>query len=92
MSAASSRTGARPGHTSSAEAQAWKQEFGDRLRAARKARGWSQERLAEVVGVHRTYAGTVERGEQNISLTNICEFARALGIQPGELMPVVRSR
>jgi transcriptional regulator with XRE-family HTH domain len=87
MPAASSRPGARAGQSSSAEATAWKREFGDRLREARKERGWSQERLAEAVGVHRTYAGTVERGEQNVSLTNICELARALGVQPGELMP-----
>ena len=63
--------GARPGRGASPEAQVWKREFGRRLAEARRASGLTQEGLAERVGVHRTYAGTVERGEQNVSLTNI---------------------
>lgn len=47
----------------------------------------SQEELAHAAGVHRTYAGSVERGQQNISLTNIHEFAQALDVQVGELFP-----
>src|SRR5689334_975923 len=86
---ASRRTGPRPGRSTSDEASAWKREFGLLLRAARVAADLSQEQLAERVGVHRTYAGTVERGEQNISLTNICAFARAVGVQPAALMPVI---
>jgi transcriptional regulator with XRE-family HTH domain len=50
----------------------------------------TQDELAELVGVHRTYAGTVERGEQNVSLTNICLFALALGVEPAALMPSSR--
>lgn len=83
------RRGPRPRQAVSDEAQVWRHEFGTRLRNARIARGLTQERLAEAVGVHRTYAGTVERGEQNVSLTNICAFARALGIQPADLMPTL---
>lgn len=53
-------------------------EFGRRLRAAREARGWTQEELAAEVGVDRTYVGSVERGERNLGLYNINRFALAL--------------
>lgn len=45
----------------------------------------SQEQLAAVAGLHRTYMGAVERGERNISLDNILKIARALGVRPGDL-------
>lgn len=79
--------GARPGKSKTKQAEAWKREFGHRLREARKAKGLTQEELAHCIDVHRTYAGTVERGEQNVSLTNICLLAQALGVQPADLMP-----
>lgn len=85
--AAARGPGARRGRSTTPEALRWKREFGERLRAAREEAGLTQERLAELVGVHRTYAGTVERGEQNVGLTNICEFALALGVEPADLMP-----
>jgi len=73
------------GRSGSSQALVWKQSFGNRLRLLRKDRGLSQEELAHLAGVHRTYAGAVERGEYNISLTNICEFARALGVEVKDL-------
>jgi transcriptional regulator with XRE-family HTH domain len=73
------------GRSGSSEAVAWKQSFGNRLRLLRKDRGWSQEALAHRAGVHRTYAGAVERGEYNISLTNVHEFAKALGVEVKDL-------
>jgi transcriptional regulator with XRE-family HTH domain len=63
-----------------------KQIFGDNMRDFRKRAGMSQEKLAEVCGLHRTYIGAVERGERNISLINIVALAHALEIKPAELL------
>jgi len=73
------------GRSGSAEADERKRQFGSRIRQLRLERGLSQEAFAHAAGVHRTCAGSVERGEQNISLTNIYEFAAALGVPVGEL-------
>jgi transcriptional regulator with XRE-family HTH domain len=54
--------------------------FGQRVRFLRKQKGWSQEQLADETGLHRTYIGSVERGEQNISLKNIAKIANALNV------------
>jgi transcriptional regulator with XRE-family HTH domain len=63
-----------------------RQIFGDHIRDFRKQAGMSQERLAEVCGLHRTYVGAVERGERNVSLLNIVTLAHALNIKPAELL------
>ena len=55
-------------------------EFGRRVRGLRLDRGWSIERLADESGMHWTYVGSVERGERNISLNNICRLAKALDV------------
>ena len=60
--------------------------FGQRLRQVRKERGLSQEALAHVAGLDRSYVGGVERGEYNISLLNICLLAEALEVEPHELL------
>ena len=54
-------------------------EFGERVSALRRARGLSQQQLANKTGLHRTYISGVERGERNISLLNIHRIATALG-------------
>jgi ribosome-binding protein aMBF1 (putative translation factor) len=61
--------------------------FGKRLREVRQRKGVSQEKLAELAGLHRTYVSSVERGERNISLLNISKLAEALGVPPAKLMP-----
>jgi transcriptional regulator with XRE-family HTH domain len=61
--------------------------FGKRLREVRQAAGVSQEKLAELAGLHRTYVSSVERGLRNISLVNIDKLARALKVTLAELMP-----
>lgn len=60
--------------------------FGERLRELRLARGLSQEDLADAAGLDRTYVSSCERGKRNISLTNIYRLARALGVEPAELV------
>jgi transcriptional regulator with XRE-family HTH domain len=60
--------------------------FGERLRELRTERNLSQERLAELAGVDRNYIGQIERGERNVALVNIVRIAKALEIEPGELL------
>ena len=52
--------------------------FGSQVRKLRKDRGLSQDELAELSGLHRTYIGAVERGERNITLLNAERIASAL--------------
>jgi len=47
---------------------------------ARKALGLSQEELADIVGLHRTYVGSVERGERNISIDNMEALAKGVEV------------
>lgn len=61
--------------------------FGKRLREVREETGVSQEKLADLAKLHRTYVSSVERGKNNISLVNIERLAKALGVTMGELMP-----
>jgi len=56
------------------------------LRALRKERNLSQERLAEVAGLHRTYVGSIERGERNVSIDNIERLAQALRLDVVDLL------
>lgn len=61
--------------------------FGQKLRQTRRKQGISQERLAELAGLHRTYVSSVERGERNVSLSTIEKFAAALDVSMAKLMP-----
>lgn len=63
-----------------------RKQFGKRLAALRKARGWSQEALALESGIARSYLGGVERGQRNIALVNICRLAEALNLKPSALL------
>ncbi len=63
-----------------------RQAFGTRLRALRLDQALSQEALAGLAGIHRTYVGSVERGERNIALDNINALADALGVSPAVLV------
>jgi len=65
--------------------------FGVQLREIRRKKGISQERLADLAGLHRTYVSGVERGERNISLLNIERLAIALDVAMSDLMPVATS-
>ncbi len=68
-------------------------EFGERVSYYRKqmphpagTRPVSQERLAELCNLHRTYIGHVERGEVNVALHNIIRIAKALEVDPALLV------
>jgi transcriptional regulator with XRE-family HTH domain len=54
--------------------------LGQRIRELRSEKGYSQEAFADYCGVHRTFMGTVERGESNLSFQNIARVAMALGV------------
>ncbi|AKJ69320.1 hypothetical protein PATSB16_35980 [Pandoraea thiooxydans] len=60
--------------------------FGQRLAMFRKARGWSQEKLALESGLARSYVGGIERGLRNVALVNICVLADTLNVAPAELL------
>lgn len=61
-------------------------EFGARVREVRQARGLSQEALADRSGQHRTYIGHIERGETSPTLASIVQLAKALEVDPGDLV------
>lgn len=48
--------------------------------------GLSQEELADICGYHRTYIGSIERGERNITLSTLEAVAQALEVSPEELV------
>ena len=62
-----------------------KLKFGQRVRELRKKLWISQEKLAEIAGLHRTYIWNVERWEKNISLENIEKLAKALNVKIKDL-------
>jgi transcriptional regulator with XRE-family HTH domain len=63
-------------------------KVGRRIRELRQKRGWSQEKLAEEAGLHRTYIGQVERGEKSIGVENLFRLAAALGVPATRLVDV----
>jgi transcriptional regulator with XRE-family HTH domain len=60
--------------------------FGDNDQKYRKGKQISQEKLAELAGVHRTYVGMIERAEKNITLRNMEKIAKALNIEIKDLL------
>jgi transcriptional regulator with XRE-family HTH domain len=60
--------------------------FGERVRKIRKEKGLSQEALADLAGIERSYMGHIERGDQNITLIKIFQIAEALEMSPGYLI------
>jgi len=61
-------------------------QFGTVLKSERLKANLSQEALAELADLDRTYVGGVERGERNVALLNIVRLAKALGISPSVLL------
>lgn len=58
---------------------------GNRIRELRKAKGWTQEQLAEAAGLHYSYIGGVERGDRNISLETLEKIMTGLQVLADEL-------
>jgi transcriptional regulator with XRE-family HTH domain len=61
------------------------QSLGKRIKKVRGERSLSQEELAELAGVHRTYVGMIERGEKNVTVLSAQKISAALGISISEL-------
>jgi transcriptional regulator with XRE-family HTH domain len=66
--------------------------LGHAIRQVREDRSLSQERLAELAGLHRTYISSVEQGRRNLSIENIHRIANALGVSMTELVQLCEDR
>ncbi len=62
--------------------------MGGAIRATRKAKGLSQEALAELADIDRSYMGGIERGEHNLAIMNLLKIADALGLEASSLLDV----
>lgn len=60
--------------------------LGENIRSLRTKQQITQEQLAELCDLHRTYVGAMERGDRNVSLNNIVKVAQALKVTPSELL------
>ena len=67
------------------------QTIGSRLRYYRMQQSYSQERLAELAGLHPTYIGQIERGEKNLTIESLSKITLALGIPLSQLLEKVDS-
>ena len=70
----------------SPRARALMLQLGGNVQRLRLKRGWTQEHLAELAGLDLSYTQRVERGEINLTLSSLANFADALGVQPGVLL------
>jgi transcriptional regulator with XRE-family HTH domain len=61
-------------------------DFGRAVRTAREAKGLSQEQLADLANVHRTYLSGIETGSRNPTLEVVDRLARALDVSPAALL------
>ncbi len=66
------------------------QKFGKHIRSLRKAQGYSQESFAYKLKLHRTYIGSVERGEKNLTLKNLEKIAKCLDIKISDIFLAIK--
>ena len=66
--------------------QRFLRRIGDRIRERRFARGLTQDELGAKCDLHRTFIGSVERGERNVSILNLKVIAEALRVSLAELL------
>ena len=64
-----------------------RERFGARLRQVRGQNQLSQEKLAELAGVHRTFVSMVERGKRNVTIATVEKLAKGLKCRMADLMP-----
>lgn len=69
------------------EGQAFLRAFGLGLKLERVKRGMTQDEFADLIGAHRTFVGQLERGQRGINVRELPRIARALGMEPAELIP-----
>lgn len=62
-------------------------ELGRRIREQREARGLTQQQVGDQCRLHRTFIGSVERGERNVSILNLRLMAKVLRVSLAELLP-----
>lgn len=65
-------------------------ELGNRVREVRHSRGWSQEQLADLSGIHRTYVSSLERGQRNVSVLTLSRIAKGLRVTAAFLLTATR--
>jgi len=68
------------------ELKTFRQALGGRIREIRKLKGWSQEEFAAKAHVHRTFAGSLERGEKNCSFHALVLIAQCFGMTLSEML------
>ena len=61
-------------------------QFGKRVQALREKKGWTQDELGKKANLHRTYVGSIERGERNVSLVNVEKIAQAFNTPVNSLL------
>lgn len=72
--------------TSCTHDKSFLRDLGFRIRERRQAAGWTQADLADRCHLHRTFIGSVERGERNLSILNLRLIARALRVALADLL------
>ncbi len=60
-------------------------QFGHQVRQLREANGWSQDRLAEAAGLHRTHISLIENAKREVKLDTVAKLAAALKVEPAQL-------
>jgi transcriptional regulator with XRE-family HTH domain len=61
--------------------------FGRKMQKVRQSKGITQEELASMLSMHRTYIGLIERGERNPTVRTLYKIAKALKVKASELLP-----
>jgi transcriptional regulator with XRE-family HTH domain len=73
------------------DAKQMQHSLGRIIQARRNKLGYSQESFADYIGVHRTYVGSVERGERNITLKNLLVIAKGLKMPLSTMIAVAEA-